>query len=144
MRILMILIFLTSVISLDVLAKDDEPKLLSIINSPSEQIQVMGMVLSSQALQQGSKVNVLLCGPAGDIALIDAPKSALTKLKPINASPQDLMKEIIKMGATVQVCALYLPNKGITKSDLIEGVTQGFPPVITSKMLEKETKVISF
>ena len=123
---------------------DTKPKLLSFITSDNTQNQLMGMVLSLQALKQGAEVNILLCGQAGDIALIDAPQSVLTPLKPKNMSPQSLMKNIIKMGGTVQVCALYLPNKGVKKTDLIEGITPALPPNIAKKMLDAETKVISF
>jgi|TARA_B100001059_G_C17771369_1_gene548638 predicted peroxiredoxin len=148
MRILTVILLLASTISFSAFADDNKagtkPKLLSFITSDNTQTQLMGMVLSSQALKQGAEVNILLCGQAGDIALIDAPQSVLTQLKPKNMSPQSLMKNIIKMGGTVQVCALYLPNRGVKKTDLIEGITPALPPHIAKKMLDAETKVISF
>ncbi|OUS68436.1 hypothetical protein B5G52_19665 [Pseudoalteromonas sp. A601] len=59
-------------------------------------------------------------------------------------SPQRLMRNIIKMGGTVQVCALYLPNKGVKNTDLIEDIPPALPPHIAKKMLDTDTKVISF
>lgn len=144
MRILTAILLLASTISLNTTAADTKPKLMSFITSENTQTQLMGMVLSLQALKQGAQVDILLCGPAGDIALVDAPPSVLTQLKPNNMSPQSLMKNIMKMGGKVQVCALYLPNKGVKKTDLIEGITPALPPHIAKKMLDTETKVISF
>ena len=38
-------------------------------------------------------------------------------------SPQMLLKNLIKKGVTVEVCPLFLPNKGAAPDKLIEGVT---------------------
>ncbi|OUS68437.1 hypothetical protein B5G52_19670 [Pseudoalteromonas sp. A601] len=82
MRILTVILLLASTISFSAFANDNKadpkPNLLSFITSDNTQTQLMGMVLSLQALKQGPEVNILLCGQASDIALIDAPQSVLT------------------------------------------------------------------
>ena len=57
-----------------VLADDDGRDLVTVLTTPEPQTQLMAMILTLQAASQGSKGHVLLCGPAGDLALKDAPK----------------------------------------------------------------------
>ena len=53
-------------------------KVVTVVTSPDAQTQLMSMVLTLQAAQQGAEAHILLCGPAGDLALRDAPESATT------------------------------------------------------------------
>jgi hypothetical protein len=51
-----------------------QKKVVTVVTSPDAQTQLMSMVLTMQAAQQGaSATHILLCGPAGDLALKDAP-----------------------------------------------------------------------
>jgi len=104
----------------------------------------MGMVLSMQALQKGASVHMLLCGPAADIALKEAPPSATASQKPQGMSPQGLMKNIIAKGGTVEVCAIYLPNKGVGANALLDGVTPAKPPIMAGRLLADDTRIMSF
>ena len=87
---------------------------------------------------------VLLCGPAGDLALADAPVTATAPQKPKGMSPQGLMQKIMEGGATVEVCAIYLPNKGVEVSALLEGITAAQPPAVAERLLADETRIMSF
>ena len=60
----------------------DTPDLVTILTSPEPQTQLMSMVLTMQSLQAGADIYVLLCGPAGDLALRDAPASATAAQAP--------------------------------------------------------------
>jgi len=131
-------------ISTNVVANVPKSKLLTLITTPEPQTQLMAMVLSMQSLKQGSHINILLCGPAGDLALNEAPETAVSPQKPMNISPQELMKKIINAGAEVDVCALYLPNKGLSVDALIEGVKSAKPSDIAKTMLSTDTRVVSF
>ena len=68
------------------LAQDAPDTLVTILTAPEPQTQLMAMVLALQAAQQGAAPHVLLCGPAGDIALKDAPESATAPQPPQVAS----------------------------------------------------------
>lgn len=96
-------------------AQDAAPnKLITILTAAEPQTQLMAMVLTMNAINAGARADILLCGPAADIALKDAPASATAGQPPKDASPQGLMKVMMaKMGATVQVCAIYPPGKGV-------------------------------
>ena len=123
---------------------EDKPDLVTILAADEPQTQLMSMVLTMQAIQQGSDAHVLLCGPAGDLALKDAPASATAPQKPRSMSPQGLMQKIIETGATVEVCAIYLPNKGVGPDALIDGVTAAKPPAMAARLLAPNTRIMSF
>ena len=131
----------------DVIPENKKPTPSMLINVTSEdaQVQLMSMVLTMQSAQQGANTRVLLCGPAGDMALRDAPKSVTTAQPPKNMSPQGLMQMVMKNTNTkVEVCALYLPGKGIDQSALIDGVSAADPAGIGALMVDQTTKIMSF
>jgi predicted peroxiredoxin len=119
--------------------------LITIVTTAEPQTQAMAMVLTLQAAGQGGRVQLLLCGPAGDLALKEAPASATTGLPPKGASPQGLMQMIRdKTGATIEVCALYLPGKGMDASALLDGVTVADPATMAAQLMAADTRVLSF
>lgn len=122
-------------------ASEDRYDLFVVVTSPEPQTQGMAMVLSIQALKQGAKVEMLLCGPGGDLALKDA---AQTTLKPRGVTPQGMLTTLIGMGVKPQVCALYLPNGNKSPADLIEGVTVAQPPAIAAALLAEDKKLFTF
>ncbi|WP_299507940.1 hypothetical protein [uncultured Roseobacter sp.] len=123
---------------------EDTPNLLTILASGEPQTQLMSMVLSMQSMQQGAETRILLCGPAGDLALKDAPTSATAPQKPRGMSPQGLMQQIMANGATVEVCAIYLPNKGVGTDALLDGITAAAPPEMAALLLAPNTRIMSF
>ncbi|MEO1773665.1 MAG: hypothetical protein AAFS07_01800 [Pseudomonadota bacterium] len=125
-------------------AADDGKNLVTVLTAPEPQTQLMSMVLSMQALQQGATVHVLLCGPAGDLALRDAPEGATAPQEPKGMSPQGLMQRLIAAGGTVEVCAIYLPNKGVGPEALIDDVGAAKPPAMAARLLADDTRIMSF
>ena len=115
------------------------------IHSASPMAQGAGLVLAGQALEQNAPVRVLLCDAAGDIALANTDTAkAQPTLKPRNVTPQQMLQGIIKGGAKVEVCALYLPNTGRKASDLIPGVTAANPADVAAHLLKPEVKTLAF
>ena len=124
---------------------DDPNKLITILTAPEPQTQLMAMVLTMNAMAAGAEAEVLLCGPAGDIALKDAPAEATVGLPPKNVSPQGLMTMLMaKKGLKVQVCAIYLPGKAADASVLIDGVTAAAPDAMGAAIVADDTTVMSF
>ncbi|MGX0977906.1 intracellular sulfur oxidation DsrE/DsrF family protein [Roseovarius sp. MBR-51] len=123
---------------------EDAKQMVTILTSGEPQTQLMAMVLTLQTIQAGASSYVLLCGPAGDLALKDAPASATDPQAPMGMSPQGLMQKIMDAGATVEVCAIYLPNKGVDRSDLLDGITAAKPPAVAVRLLADETRIMSF
>lgn len=122
----------------------DVSKLATVVTDANPQTQLMSMVLTHQAIERGVSTQILLCGPAADIALKEAPETATAPQPPQGASPQALLQGAIKKGAKVEVCAIYLPGKGLEADALIDGVTVAQPPAMAEDLVESGTRVWSF
>ncbi len=128
-----------------VASSEAEEKLVTIVTSPDAQTQLMAMVLTMQAAQQGADTHIMLCGPAGDLALKDAPAGATAGQPPRDMSPQGLMQMIRdKTGATVEVCAIYLPGRGADQSVLLDGIGVAMPDAMARRLMDDDTRVLSF
>jgi hypothetical protein len=128
-----------------VMAQEAPDTLVTILTAPEPQTQLMAMVLAMQAAQQGAAPHILLCGPAGDLALADAPESATAPQPPRGMSPQGLLSQIAALpGAKVEVCAIYLPALGADTSVLMDGVTVAQPPAMAGAMIAPNARVASY
>jgi len=111
------------------------------VTSSDNQAQGMAMVLAGQMAEQKAVVRILLCGAAGQLALKSYEPVAL---KPRNVTPKQMMTGLIKAGATVEVCALFLPNADKTPADLIEGVAVAKPPEVAAYMIKPGVRAFGF
>ena len=111
------------------------------IHSGQAMAQGAGLVLAGQALEQKAEVRVLLCDAAANIALTG---QDMPSLKPRNVTPQQMLQGLIKGGAKVEVCALYLPNSGKQASDLIAGVTPAKPADVAAHLLKPVVQTLAF
>ncbi|GGF53363.1 hypothetical protein SAMN05216376_102186 [Mameliella alba] len=126
-------------------AQEAPVTLVTVLTAPEPQTQLMAMVLTMQALGQGKSAHVLLCGPAADIALKDAPDSATAAQPPKGMSPQGLMQMIMsKPNTKVEVCAIYLPGKGATAEVLLDGVTVADPGTMAAAIMAPNARVASY
>lgn len=116
-------------------------EVLVILSSDSLQTQGMAMVLSNTMAQQGARVNVLLCDKAGDLALKSYEAPAL---KPRDMTPGQMLRGLLKQGGEAKVCALYLPNSGHGREDLIDGVGVAMPPEMAGQMLNRDLRTFIF
>lgn len=124
---------------------DPQKNIVTIVTSQNAETQLMAMVLTMQAVQQGANAHILLCGDAGDMALKDAPKTVTAPQKPKGMSPQKLMKLIMEKTKTkVEVCALYLPNKDMKPSALLDGITAANPQKMGKRLLVDNVRILSF
>ena len=116
-------------------------KVLITLTSAEQQTRGMAMVLGNMMQAKGAEVSVLLCDTAGDMAL----KEQTSKpLKPKNVTPEQLMKKLMSGGAKVDVCALYLPNKGVGVDALLSGIGAAKPPVMAAALIDADTRVFNF
>jgi len=120
---------------------DEDCELFLVLTTADTQTQLMALELTTQLTQDQQSVQILLCGAAGDIAFNGSEEVIL---KPINKSPRMILKSLIESGVTVQVCSLYMPNKGISAEELIDGVTQAKSPLVAKMLLEHGVKVVTF
>jgi len=120
---------------------EEDYKVFIALTTPDAQTQTMALVLATQINRQQKVDQILLCGPAGDLVLRNNENIVL---KPINKSPQMLLKSLIESGVTVQVCPLYMPDKGVSGADLIDGVTEAKPPLVAERLLARGVKLFTF
>ncbi|KIH78224.1 hypothetical protein GFER_03440 [Geoalkalibacter ferrihydriticus DSM 17813] len=120
---------------------DDKQSLLLILTSGDTQTQGMALVLSNEAQRQEAEVRVLLCSEAGKLALKE---HEAPTLKPRDVSPKQMLENLMRGGAKVEVCALFLPNLGKAQEDLLEGVGAAKPPEITKLLLDKKVRLLNF
>jgi hypothetical protein len=111
------------------------------IHSGNAMAQGAGLVLAGQAMEQKASVRILLCDAAGDMAVNGQSGPAL---KPRNVTTQQMLQGLIKGGAKVEVCALYLPNTGRQASDLLEGVSPAKPADVAAHLLKPTVKTLAF
>ena len=114
---------------------------LVIVNSGSLQTQGMAMVLANAMQASGTKINILLCDKAGDLALQSTHSAAL---KPNNVTPEQLLVKLQKNGAKVDVCALYLPNSEHNTEELRADIGVATPPQIAQQMIHPNIRVFTF
>ena len=121
----------------------DQAKGLNVLLTAAErQAQMMAMVLSVQTMKKhGKEVNMVLCGSAGDLALSSTKTEAM---KPPGKSPTQVLNALLKMGASVEICPLYLPSVGKSKADLIDGITIAKPPVVAGRLLDTDFTNLSY
>ena len=111
------------------------------INSGVTQTQGVAMVLTSQALAQKAAVRILLCSEGGQLAVKDKESASL---KPMNKSPKELLQGLMKAGAKVEVCALFLPNADLKPTDLIDGIGVAKPTDVAEYFLKPNVKTLSY
>jgi predicted peroxiredoxin len=116
-------------------------ELLVGINSGVTQTQGVALVLASQALAQKAAVRILLCSDGGQLAVKD--KESAT-LKPMSKSPKEMLQGLMKAGAKVEVCALFLPNSDLKPTDLIEGIGVAKPADVAAYMLQPNVKTLNY
>lgn len=119
----------------------DTNELFVNIHSGNAMAQGAGLAIATNALEQKATVRVLLCDAAGDIALVG---KELPKLKPRDVTTQQILQGVIKAGAKVEVCALYLPNTGKQPTDLIPGVTAAKPAEVAAYLLKPNVNTLAF
>ena len=142
MKIFVTKAFIVAALAAPSLISAAEIKGLNVLmTSADAQTQMMGMVLSTMTLKKGKEVNMVLCSHAGNLALKD---SESPKLKPQDKSPKMMLEALIKDGAKVEVCPLFLPNAEKTEADLIQNVTVAKPPVVADKLLNKDYQNLSY
>jgi predicted peroxiredoxin len=111
------------------------------LNTGNPQTQGMALVLATQALEQKAGVRVLLCSEGGQLAVKGKESVAL---KPRNATPKDMLQGLMKAGAKVEVCALFLPNSDWKAADLIDGIGVAKPGEVAAYLLQPNVKALSY
>jgi predicted peroxiredoxin len=119
-------------------------ELLVTVNSGNAQTQGMALTLASRAVF-GEKiaVRVVLCSEGGKLA-VKGMRPVSVPLKPLNLTPNDMLADLMKGGAKVEVCGLFLPNSEWKPTDLIEGITVANPGEVAAHLLKPNVKALTY
>lgn len=137
-KILLLLFFITPFHPTDF---SSENELFVVVTTENAETQMMAMVLATQSLNRDVPVSVLLCSHAGLLAVKgeESPEFA-----PAGRSPKQLLAGLLGRGVEVNVCGIFLPNREITDSDLLEGVGIASPPDIAEYMARPDIRYFTF
>ena len=146
MKMLLTKVLVVATLSVPSILSAEASKGLNVLmTSPDAQTQMMGMVLSTSVLNDQKKaVNITLCGPAGNLALKDFKAADVKKPDGTVANPKMALQGLMKAGAVVQVCPLFLPNAGKDATALVEGISVAKPPMVAAGLTNLEFSNISF
>ena len=142
-RAALALLATTSVAITPALAQEPQ-RVLALVTTAEPQVQGMAFVLLNAMRTQGATVEVMLCGPAADLARREPPGPAATPMRPMNATPAQMLAGMVRAGVRTEVCALYLPNAGVGPEALIEGVRPAQPPEMARRLIDRATTVLPF
>lgn len=138
---LLTLFLLTSVFSSAANITDDSNDLFVVVTSSDAETQMMSMVLATQSANQDVDIRILLCSEGGKLAIEGEQFPAF---QPADRSPQQLLRGLIDHGATVEVCAIFLPNRDYNEADLIEGVGIANPRDVAEYMKGDGVRYFTF
>jgi predicted peroxiredoxin len=126
-------------------AQDDAPasadNIFVVVSSGEAPTQMMAMVLGNQVAAKGASVRVLLCDSAARLAVEG---ESFPSFEPAGKTPQDLLRGLMQKGATVEVCAIFLPNTDVEKSDLLSGVGVAKPGPVADHMMKPDVRYFTF
>lgn len=134
--------FAGSAFASDSASTDYADKALFIVSSDSLQTQGMAMILANAMREQGTTPHILLCDAAGELAVEEY--SSETELGPRGIKPEGLLQMMMGEGATVDVCAIFLPNSAYEESDLRQGVGVAAPGPMAEMMRDPNIPVFNF
>lgn len=117
-------------------------RILSMLSAENNEAQAMSFVIANQLQATGHQVEMLLCGPAGDIVTTTPPASATVPITPQGASVRALAERLLAQGGKIDVCAIYLPNRKQKPDVLIAGVGVAQPKDIAATIADPAVKVI--
>ncbi len=122
-------------------AQAESTDVFTVVTSGDSETQMMAMVLSNQMLNRGVTVRVLLCSEGGRLGVEG---ELFPVFDPAERTPQQLLQRLIAEGATVEVCAIFLPNSGYDEGNLLEGIGVAAPGDVADYMLGEGVRYFTF
>jgi predicted peroxiredoxin len=119
------------------------PKLLTVLTSDANETQAMALILTTQYARIGGEAQVLLCDAAGELGVTDSLMGSMV-VQPAGRSPRQMLQGMIEAGVKVEVCAIFLPGRGLDAADLVDGVGVAQPPAIAALMANPDWRLFTF
>jgi predicted peroxiredoxin len=97
--------------------------------------------LATKTLIRGGNATIVLSGSGLKLAL---KKGKLEKFPPKGSDVREMLKEFLKKGGKVIVCAMCAKHSGITQKDLVEGIQLQMSDRVLEQMYQANWKILSF
>jgi predicted peroxiredoxin len=118
-----------------------EKNLVTVItNGPHSEKTSIAMTISNGGLTSGLKVSIFLTGDAVEMA--KKSNYELVQFQPLDPL-KELVQDFIKRGGTIWACTPCVKSRGLTESDLIEGVIISGSSVIHN-LIKEGAATLSF
>lgn len=140
-RILSIFILGTMLVSTTVFA---ETKGLFVDLSSDDMFKIRRAFMVGTMVKQTQKLPVTINISLAVTKYVDKdlPLAEIAKLR--DQSVHDLMTTFMKAGGEITVCPMCLQGAGLTKEDVLSGITIGGPDITLPRMLEEGVKTLSY
>ena len=119
-------------------------RLMSVITTANPEAQFMALTLLKTSGVDPRQIRVLLCGPGGDLALKVPAEASPQTFGPESRTAHALLAELDENGATIEVCAIYLPARRSDRSILMDSIGVASPADIGPILADPAVRVLTF
>lgn len=127
------------------LAQTPSPiRLMAVVTTADPETQFMAMTLLKTSGVDPRHIRILLCGPGGDLGLKVPAGASPPTFGPASRTAQALLTELDEQGATIEVCAIYLPARRSDRSILMDSIGVASPIDVGPVLADPAVRVLTF
>ena len=119
-------------------------RLMVVVTTADPETQFMALTLLKTSGVDARQIRILLCGPGGDLALKVPDQASLPTFGPTARTVRALLAELEQDGATIEVCAIYLPARRLDRSVLMDSIGVASPVNIGPILADPAVRVLTF
>ena len=119
-------------------------RLMAVVTTADPETQFMAMTLLKTSGVAARQIRILLCGPGGDLGLKVPAETSSPTFGPASRTAQALLAELGEDGATIEVCAIYLPARRSDRSILMDSIGVASPVDIGPILADPAVRVLTF
>ena len=120
------------------------PQLMAVLTTADPQTQFMALTLLKTSGVDPRQIRILLCGPGGDLGLKAPAEASPPTFGAASGTAQALLAELDVKGATIEVCAIYLPARRSDRSILMDSIGVASPADIGPILADPTVRVLTF
>lgn len=119
-------------------------RLMAVVTTADPETQFMALTLLKTSGVDARQIRILLCGPGGDLALKVPDQASFPTFGPAARTVRVLLAELEEDGATIEVCAIYLPARRLDRSALMDSIGVASPVNIGPILADPAVRVLTF
>ncbi len=119
-------------------------RLMAVVTTADPETQFMALTLLKTSGVDPRQIRILLCGPGGDLGLKAPAEASPPTFGAASGTAQALLEELDVKGATIEVCAIYLPARRSDRSILMDSIGVASPLDIGPILADPAVRVLTF